>query len=114
MDVCDICNYLGLHSSKVVIRQRFAAIWSAIGKLRLVFHSPAPDALKIKLYKSAVEPIASYALESFPLSTTPSNILDAGHRQMIRAALCNNWQDNITNEEVYAKCGLVPFSKTIR
>ena len=43
----DIYNYLGLPtlSSKVVIRLRFAAALSAIGKLRPMFHSMAPDAL---------------------------------------------------------------------
>ena len=43
----DIYNYLGLPtlSSKVVIRLRFAAALSAIGILRPMFHSMAPDAL---------------------------------------------------------------------
>ena len=69
IDVCDIYNYLGLLtlSSKVVNRQRFAAAWSAIGILRPMFHSTAPDALKIELFKSAVETMAAYALESLPL-----------------------------------------------
>ena len=116
IDVCGIYNYLGLPtlSSKVVIHQRFAAAWSAIGELRPMFHSTAPDALKTKLFKSAVVAIAAYVLESLSLNPTTSNMLDAGHRQMIRAALCINWQNNITNEEVYAKSGLLPFSQTIR
>ena len=72
IDVCDIYNYLGLPtlSSKVVIRQIFAAAWSAIGKLRPMFQSTAPDALKIKLLISAVEAIAAYTLESLPLNPT--------------------------------------------
>ena len=41
-------------------------------------------------------------------------MLDASHRQMIRAALGINWKNNITNEEVDAKSGLLPFSQTIR
>ena len=43
----DINNYLGLPTlpSKVVIRLRFASALSAIGKLRPMFHSMAPDAL---------------------------------------------------------------------
>ena len=49
-----------------------------------------------------------------PLSPTTSNMLDAGHRQMIRAALGINWQNNITNEEAYAKSGLLPFSQIVR
>ena len=104
MDVCDIYDYLGLPtlSSRVVICQRFTTAWSAIGKLCLMFHSTAPDALKIKLFKSTVETMAAYALESIPLNPTTSNMLDAGHQQMIRAALGINWQNNITNEEVYA------------
>ena len=116
MDVCDIYNYLGLPtlSSKVVIHHRFAAAWSAIGKLRPMFHSTAPDALKIKLFKSAVETIAAYALESLPLKPTTSNMLDAGHRQMISAALGINWRNNITNDEAYAQSCLLPFSQTIR
>ena len=116
IDACDIYNYLGLWtlSFKIVIRQRFAAAWSAIGKLRPMFHSTAPDALKIKLLKSAVETIAAYALKSLPRNLTTSNMLDAGHRQMIRAALGINWQNKITNEEAYAKSGLLPFSQPIR
>ena len=102
------------HSSKVVIRQRFAAAKSAIGKLRPMSHSTAPDTLKIKLFKSAAEKIAAYALEFLPLHPTTSNMLDAGHRQMIRAALGINWQNNITNEEAYVKSGLLPFSQTMR
>ena len=89
IDVCDIDNYLGLPtlSSKVFIRQRFAAAFSAIGNLRPMFNSTAPDALKIKLFKSAFEVIAAYALESLPLNPTSSKMLDAGHRQVIRAGI---------------------------
>ena len=88
IDVCTSTTILVYqHSSKVVIRQRFAAAWSAIGKLRPMFHSTAPDALKIKLSKSAIETIAAYALESLHLNPTTSNMLNAGHRQMIHAAL---------------------------
>ena len=79
-----------------------------------MFHSTAPDALKIKLFKSAIKAIAAYALESLRFNPTTSNMLDASHRQMIRAALSINWQNNITNEEVYTKSGLLPFSQTIR
>ena len=63
IDICDI--YLGLPtlSYKAVNRQRFAAVWSAIGKLHQIFNSTAPDALEIKLFKSDVETIAAYALE---------------------------------------------------
>ena len=78
-----------------------------------MFHSTAPDALKIKLFKSTVEAIAAYALESLPLIPMTSSMLDAGHRQMIRAALGINWQNNITNEEAHAKSGLLPFSQTV-
>ena len=115
IDVCDIHNSLCLPtlSSKVVIRQGIATAWSAIGKLRPMFHSTATNALKVKLFKSAVETIAAYALESLPLNPTTSNLLDAGHRQMIRAALGINWQNNITNDEVYAKFDLLPLSQTI-
>ena len=116
IDVCDIYNYLCLTtlSSKVVIRQRFAAELSSIGKLRPMFHSTAPDAMKIKFFKSAVETIAAYALEFQPINPTTSNMLDAGHRLIISAAFGINWQNNITNEEAYAISGLLPFSQTIR
>ena len=116
IDVCDIYNYLCLTtlSSKVVIRQRFATELSAVGKLRPMFHSTAPDAMKIKFFKSAVETIAAYALEFQPINPTTSNMLDAGHRLIISAAFGINWQNNITNEEAYAISGLLPFSQTIR
>ena len=116
IDVCDIYNCLcqPTLSSKVVIHQRFAAAYSVIGKLRPIFHSTAPDALKVKLFKWTTGAIAAYALESFPLNLTTSNLLDAGHGQTIRAALGINWQSNTTNEEVFAKFGHLPFSQTIR
>ena len=79
-----------------------------------MFHSTAPDSLKIKLFKSAVATMAVYTPEPLPLNPTTSNMLDAVHRQMIRAALGINWQNNITNEEAYAKSGLLPFSQAIR
>ena len=115
IDVCDINNDHGLPtiSSKVAIRQRFAVTWSAIGKPRPIILSTAPDALKIQLFKSAVKTIAAYAQEFLPLNPVTSNILDAAHRQMIGAALGTIWQFNITNEEDYAKSGLLPFSHTI-
>ena len=71
-----------------------------------MFHSNAPDALKIKLFKSAVETIAAYGQESLLLNPTTSNMLDAGHRQMARAALVINWQNNIPNVEADAKSGI--------
>ena len=108
----DVC--LPTLSSIVVIRQTFAAAWSTIGKLRAMIHSTAPDALKIKLFTSAVETIAAYALEPLPLNPTTSNMLDACHRQMIGAALGINCQNNIANGEVYAKSGLQPFSQAVR
>ena len=116
IEVCDIYNYLGLPtlSSIVVIRQRFAAACSAIGKLHPIFHSTAPDILKIKLFKSAVETIAAYALDSLPPNPTTSSMLNAGHRQMIRAAHGINWQNNITNDEYYSTSVLLPLSQTIR
>ena len=98
----------------MVIHQRFAAAWSAIGKPRPIFHPTAPDALKIKLFKSAVETIAAYALESLTLYPMTSNMLDAGHWRMVRAALGINWLSNITNEEIYAKYCHLPFSQAIR
>ena len=116
IDVCEIYKYLGLLtlSSKLVIHQRFVATWSTIGKLRPMFHSTAPDALKIKLFKLAVKTIAAYSLESLHLNLMTSNMLYAGHRQMIHAALGINWQNNITNKEDYAKSGLLPISQTIQ
>ena len=115
IDVCDIDNYLGLPtlSSKVVIHQRFAAAWSGIGKVCPIFHPTAPDALKIKLLKSAVETIAAYALEPLTLYPMTSNMLDAGHWRMIRAVLGISWQNNISSEEIYATSCHLLFSQTI-
>ena len=41
-------------------------------------------------------------------------MLDAGHRQMICAALCINWQNIITNEEVCVISGLLLFSQAMQ
>ena len=83
-------------------------------KLRPIFQSTEPDGLKIKIFKSAAVAISAYALESLPINPTTSIMLDAGHRQMIRAALNINWQNNITKEEAYVESDLRPFSQAIR
>ena len=54
-----------------------------------------------------------YRLTSLSCWSTTSNMLNAGHRLIIRAALGINWQNNMTNDEDYAKSGLLPFSQTI-
>ena len=52
--------------------------------------------------------------EAPPLIPTMSNMLNAGNRLMIHAALGINWQNNITSKDAYAKSGLLLFSQTIR
>ena len=115
IDICNIYDYFGLPtlSSKVVIYLRFATAWSAIRKLH-IFHLTTPDALKITLFKSAVKAIATYALEPPPLKPTTSNMLNAGRRQMICAAVDIDWQNNIMNKEVYTKSHLLPFCQSIQ
>ena len=70
--------------------------------------------MKIKILGLAAETIAAFALDSVPINPMTSNLLDAGHRLMICTAPGINWLNNITNKEVCAKSGLVPFSQTIR
>ena len=41
-------------------------------------------------------------------------MLDAGHRQIIRAALGVYWQRNFTNDKANSLSGLLPFSQTLR
>ena len=48
------------------------------------------------------------------VNPTTSSRLDAGHLLVTCAALFINWQNNITCKKFHVKCGLSPFSQTVR
>ena len=72
-----------LHSNSPEIHMT----WSTIGKLHPMIHSMAPDALKIKLIKSAFETIAAYALEFLPLNPTACSMPVIGRWFALHSAL---------------------------
>ena len=89
LEICNYFLYFGV-SAKThlsVVQEKIVRAWSAIGKLRPIFISKISDANKMRHFTATVETIASYGLESVPMTRALCRQIDASHRQMVWAVL---------------------------
>ena len=78
------------------------------------FTSKISDANKMCLSEGMVETIATYGLESVPMTPSVCRQIDASHRQMVRAALGITLPETISTAEITQRAKLIPLSRTIR
>lgn len=86
---CENFTYLGsrVMIPDVILVERKAKAWRAAYLLRALFNSSARDALKVRLFRSAVEPILLYGLEAVPMTPSRDSTIDASYRALLRYAL---------------------------
>ncbi|KAL8601428.1 hypothetical protein ACOMHN_042432 [Nucella lapillus] len=90
--------------------------------LKPIFTSKAADRIKIRLFRAAIESILCYGMESIlcygmesiPLMLTLSRSINSRYRRMVRSALGIFYPDQISNDELFAKTQLPPWSTTLR
>ena len=113
---CEDFTYLGsrLMSPDAIIAGRRALAWRAAHLLRAIFHSSARDVLKVRLFRSAVEPIFFYGLEAIPLTPSREGALNASHRALLRYALGIHFPQRLPSRELMAKAGLPLASDSLR
>jgi hypothetical protein len=111
----DFC-YLGAQSvdSTTAFHQRRRLAWSAIRSLQPVFQSTVPERIKINLFLAAVEPVLFYAAESWVVTNSLADEIDASHRALLRAALNIHWPTIVKNDQLYASSGVPPASTSLR
>ena len=72
------------------------------------------DAIKIGLYRSAVESILLYGLECLSLTLTIQDKLDTAYRRILHYALGVHFPDCISSAELTRRTGATAMSKTLR
>jgi hypothetical protein len=95
-------TYLGgrVADADSAITARRTAAWIAAFKLSQLFHSQASDTTKVKLFKSAVEPVLFYSLEAIALTPSRQERLNQCHRALARFALGVHYPNVIKNSDL--------------
>lgn len=107
--------YLGSksRSAKDVLLHRKTLAWVAARKLSSIFHSPAKNDSKVRLFNAAVVPVLAYGLEAMPQTLSISTSLDAAHRALCRFSLGIHYPEVITNASLL-ELGITSLAATIR
>ena len=66
--------------------------------------------IRIKSYRALVESILLYNCGTWALSSSLADKLDRAQRKMLRRVLGVSWRDKLRNEDLYARCGIMPAS----
>ena len=114
---CTDFRYLGckIANTEASFQNRRQLAWFAARKLSVVFHCDASDSAKIKLFRACVESVLFYSAESWVLTQTLSNKVNASHRALRRFALGIHFPHTLTNDGLYRRSGGVPpATKTIQ
>ena len=116
ISTCEDFSYLGsrLMNPDNIIAERKAQAWRAAFLLRSLFNSAAKDEWKIRLFRSAVEPILLYSLEAVPLTPSRERALDASYRRLLRYALGIHFPERLSSQRLKLRTGVPPISDTLR
>ena len=95
--------YLGsrMSSCSKDIDTRKAKAWSALNKMQKIWKSTLSGKLKVQFFRATVESVLTYGSECWTLTEKLTRDLDGCYTRLLRAALNIQWQDHVTNEELY-------------
>ena len=108
-------KYLGsfISSSEKDFKIRKALAWSACNKLHKIWSSNLLDSeIKVKIFKSTVEPILLYGSETWSLTRKLEKHLDGTYTRLLRRVKNLSWRDHPTKDLIYGS--LRPISLVLR
>jgi hypothetical protein len=113
---CSDFTYLGslMFDSMKAFAQRRRLAWLVTKSLNPIFTSSVSGAVKIRLFRAVVEPVLLYGCESWVISKTQAETIDASHRAILRTALNIRWPMIIKNTDLYALPDIKPASELMR
>ena len=108
----DDFEYLGSYiaSTDHDIQCRKGKAWGAFWKLKRVWQSTAPMALKMDIFKSSVLSILLYASETWVINLAQIQRINAFQTSCLRIILDVKRDDRVTNDEVYSRTDMYPLS----
>jgi hypothetical protein len=97
--------YLGsqIASSKQDTARRIRLASHHIGLLQPVWKAPLSPGLKLRLFRTLIEPILFYACETWILPTTAMEQLRRAHNVLLRRALGIRWSARVPNAEIFSR-----------
>ena len=66
--------------------------------------------IRVHSYRAIVESVLLYNCGTWALTEALADRLDRFQRKMLRRILGLKWSDKVTNEKLYARCGIPPAS----
>ena len=107
-------KYLGSYiaDSQKDFKVRKALAWDACNKLDKIWLSNLPNSLKIKTFRTLIEPVLLYGSETWTLSTILEKRLNGCYTNLLRRVQNINWRNHATLETIYG--GLTPISLRLK
>jgi len=100
---CDDFKFLGsyVRSSGKDFAVRQALAWKACLRLRPLWRSTLSRHTKRRLFRSFIEPILTYAAQTWTLTETLEKRLDGAYTRLLRTCLGVHYSEHRTNRELY-------------
>ena len=107
-------KYLGsyISSSEKDFRVRKGMAWSACNNLHKIWTSKLDVSIKIKIFKTLVEPILLYGCETWTLSKKAEKRLDGSYTRLLMRVKHLSWKCHPTKHQIYGD--LPPVSSIVR
>ena len=97
------------------ILARKAKVWNPIKKCQKYFRSKRLSVgHKVRVFKTYIEPILLYNLETWTLTSNHEKLLDAFQRRLLRIAINCTYPKIIPNDKLYTLTKEVPISDKVR
>ena len=81
--------------------------WSACNDLHAIWSSTVSNNLKIKIFKTAIEPILLYGCETWTLTKTMEKRLDGTYTRLLMRIQDLSWKNHPSKEQIYGKLPVV-------
>ena len=103
LEIVQDFKYLGslTQSTEANIMSRKAAAWKACNKLKNIWKAPLGRSFKLRLFLAVLESVLLYGSEAWTLTKTQEKQLDSCYTCLLHTALNVNWEQHMTNEELY-------------
>ena len=98
-------TYLGgkVANPDSALSARKISAWVAATKLSRLFHSSACDSSKVRLFRSAIEPVLYYGMEAVALTESRNKRIQQAHRALARFSLGIHFPEVLKNEQLAEK-----------
>ena len=109
----DNFKYLGsnINDSEQDFNIRKALAWKACNKLNRIWRSNLPNSLKIKTFRTLIEPVLLYGSETWTMTRAMEKSIDGCYTNLLKKVKNIDWADHPTLAQIYN--GLPRISTTL-